>query len=108
LTGSPREGGRSAHDIHTSVHHRWVFDDDRNGPDETFIAFLAEMARPIVRSSEVERFNERLRRDGWGRAEVDGEVTDLAAQTTRSAASRTAINSSIVSTHATRGAPERA
>jgi hypothetical protein len=59
----------------------WVFDDDRfelrSGPDETFVAFLAEMAHPIVRSDEtevarlVERFNELLRRDGWELAEVD-------------------------------------
>jgi hypothetical protein len=53
----------------------WVFRDSRfalvDGPDETFIAFLAEMLHPAVRSDEDEvaelaaLFNDYLRRDGW-------------------------------------------
>ncbi len=59
----------------------WIFDDERfalrNGSDEQFVAFLAEMVHPLVRSDEeevarlVESFNTLLRRDGWELAEID-------------------------------------
>jgi hypothetical protein len=52
----------------------WVFDDGRfrlrHGPDEVFVAFLAEMLHPAVRDEPqvpelLDRFNALLRRDGW-------------------------------------------
>lgn len=58
----------------------WVFDDERfgvrNGTDEQFLAFLAEMVHPVVRAEEevapiVEALNGFLRRDGWELAVVD-------------------------------------
>ena len=59
----------------------WVFDDGRtdlrHGSDENFVAFLAEMLHPLVRSDESEvealadHFNQVLRRDGWELIEVD-------------------------------------
>jgi len=53
----------------------WVFGDGRfrlrHGPDEVFVAFLAEMLHPVVREDTdevdalLEHFNRALRRDGW-------------------------------------------
>lgn len=52
----------------------WVFSDSRfqlkNGPDEVFLAFLAETLHPLVRDyAEAEelakKYNELLRMDGW-------------------------------------------
>lgn len=57
----------------------WIFGDGRfrlrHGPDEVFVAFLAEMVHPVVRDEPqiadlVERFNALLRRDGWELVEV--------------------------------------
>lgn len=57
----------------------WVFGDGRfrlrHGPDEVFVAFLAEMVHPVVRDKPqvadlLDHFNTLLRRDGWELIEV--------------------------------------